>query len=63
MALPSDDTRAARDPRAVSILAKSMYRDLRSSGYEEQDVMMLASELLGAVAAEVKGRRGAPKAD
>jgi hypothetical protein len=61
MALPFDQTRGARDPRALAILAKTIYRELRSSGYEERDVMMLASELLGVVATEVKGRRTAVK--
>ena len=59
----SIETRGARDPRALAILAKTIYRELRSSGYEERDVMMLASELLGVVAAEVKGRRAVPRGD
>ncbi len=59
MALPFDETRGARDPRALAILAKTIYRELRSSGYAERDVMTLASELLGMVATEVKGRREA----
>ena len=57
MALPFDETHGARDPRALAILAKTIYRELRSSGYAERDVMTLASELLGMVATEVKGRR------
>jgi hypothetical protein len=57
MALPFDDTAGARDPRALAILAKTIYRELRSSGYQERDVMALASELLGIVATEFKGRR------
>lgn len=57
MALPFDDNATARDPRALAILAKTIYRELRSGGYEERDVMALASELLGIVASEVKGRR------
>jgi hypothetical protein len=57
MALPFDDTTRARDPRALSILAKTIYRELRGSGYGERDVMALASELLGMVANEVKDRR------
>jgi hypothetical protein len=57
MALPFDDTAGARDPRALAILAKTIYRELRASGYEERDVMSLASELLGIVAVEVKRRR------
>jgi hypothetical protein len=61
MALPFDDTRGMRDPRALTILAKTIYKELRASGYEERDVMMLASELLGAVATEVKAHRGVAK--
>jgi hypothetical protein len=57
MALPFDQTDGARDPRALAILARTIYRELRASGYEERDVMALASELLGVVATEVKRRR------
>jgi hypothetical protein len=60
MALPFDETHGARDPRALAILAKTIYRELRASGYAERDVMTLASELLGMVASEVKGRRTNP---
>jgi hypothetical protein len=64
MALPFDTSRGTRDPRALAILAKTIYRELRASGYEARDVMMLASELLGAVATEVKGGRAtAAKSD
>jgi hypothetical protein len=58
MALPFDETRGARDPRALAILAKTIYRELRASGYAERDVIALAGELLGQVATEVKGRKG-----
>jgi hypothetical protein len=57
MALPFDETHGARDPRALAILARSIYRELRASGYAERDVIALAGELLGMVTAEVKGRR------
>ena len=57
MALPFDPTPGTRDPRALAILAKTIYRELRSSGYAERDVMALAGELLGMVANEVKDRR------
>lgn len=59
MALPFDPTPGTRDPRALAILAKTIYRELRASGYAEKDVMALAGELLGMVASEVKGRRAA----
>ncbi len=57
MALPFDETGGTHDPRALAILAKTIYRELRASGYEERDVMTLASELLGIVATEVRSRR------
>jgi hypothetical protein len=57
MALPFDPTPGTRDPKALAILAKTIYRELRASGYAERDVMAVASELLGMVASEVKGRR------
>ncbi|MFO0676716.1 MAG: hypothetical protein U0169_09285 [Polyangiaceae bacterium] len=57
MALPFDVPAETRDPRALSILAKSIYRELRASGYAERDVIALAGELLGMVTTEVKGRR------
>jgi hypothetical protein len=64
MALPFGETPGARDSRALSILAKTIYRELRSSGFEVRHVMALAGELLGEVTSEVKagaqprGQRG-----
>ena len=57
MALPFDPTPGLRDPRALAILAKTIYRELRASGYAEKDVMALAGELLGMVTTEVQSRR------
>jgi hypothetical protein len=57
MALPFDTQPGTRDPKALAILAKTIYRELRASGYAERDVMALAGELLGLVTSEVKGRR------
>jgi hypothetical protein len=54
MALPFDETHGARDPRAIGILAKTIYRELRASGYAERDVISLAGELLGMVTSDVK---------
>ena len=48
----------ARDSRALRILAKTIYRELRSSGYEARDVMALAGELLGHVTSEVRAKGG-----
>lgn len=60
MALPFGETPGARDSRALEILAKTIYRELRSSGYEARDVMALAGELLGQVTSEVRAK-GAPR--
>jgi hypothetical protein len=59
MALPYGETPASNDPRAVAILAKTIYRELRSSGFEARDVIAVASELLAQVTSEVsaKGRQ------
>src|SRR6478736_6245290 len=49
MALPFDPTPGTRDPRALAILAKTIYRELRSSGYAERDVFsIIISEKGGA---------------
>jgi hypothetical protein len=53
----SDTTVRVRDSRALAILAKTIYRELRAGGYEQRDVVTLAGELLGMVAAEVQERR------
>jgi hypothetical protein len=60
MAIPFDEVKGPRDARALAILAKTIYRELRANGYEERDVIALAGELLGQVATEVKGARKAP---
>jgi hypothetical protein len=48
---------ASHDPRALRILAKSMYRELRTGGLREEDVMTIAGELLSLVTGEVQDRR------
>jgi len=57
MALPFDPSPGLRDPRALTILAKTIHRELRSSGYSEKDVVALAGELLGVVTTEMRSNR------
>ena len=58
MALPFETSKPGNDPRAVRILAKSIYRELRQTGLSERDVMALAGELLSLVASDVRGQGG-----
>lgn len=43
------------DSKAVAIYAKTIYRELRESGYSGEDVMKLAGELLSLLTRDVKG--------
>jgi hypothetical protein len=57
MALPFEGVSLPGDPRALTILAKSIYRELRANGYGEPDVMAIAGELLDMVTSDVQSRR------
>ena len=54
---PADLANASHDPRALRILAKTIYRELRQGGLLEEDVMSVAGELLSLVTGEVRERR------
>lgn len=57
MALPVEMSADPKDPRAIRILAKSLYREIRGSGFCERDVMALAGELLALVTTDVNATR------
>jgi hypothetical protein len=59
MALPFGETPGARDARALSILAKTIYRELRASGFQARDVIAVAGELLAQVTREMRTPKGA----
>ncbi len=61
MALPFGETPGARDTRSLAILAKTIYRELRGSGFEARDVLSLAGELLALVASDVRSSRTGEK--
>lgn len=42
------------DARALRILAKSVYRDLKSSGYSRSDIVHFTNALLELVTTEIK---------
>jgi hypothetical protein len=53
MALQFGDSSGVRDARTLSILAKTIYRELRGNGFDARDVIALAAELLAQLAREV----------
>jgi len=53
---PTTTTATSPDTRAVPILARSLYRELRASGFGEREVLAFATELLGMVASEHETR-------
>jgi hypothetical protein len=57
MALPIGVDSVSSDPRALVVLAKNIYCELRTAGYATNEVMTLASELLGLVTTEMQDRR------
>jgi hypothetical protein len=50
---------ASGDPRALRIIAKTIYREMRAAGLTEEDLMSVASEMLSLVAGDMKDRRNA----
>lgn len=45
--------RGERD-KSIKILAKSIYRELRASGYETRQIVALSSELIGLITTDIK---------
>lgn len=52
---PALDTSVASE-RAVRILAKSMFKELRSQGYGDREIVQLTNDLLQQLVAEKRGR-------
>jgi hypothetical protein len=45
---------AERKQRALEILAKSVYRELKSAGYSHSDIVSFTNELLDLVSTEIR---------
>lgn len=41
-------------PRALRILAKSVFRELKSSGYSRSDILAFATEMLSLVSSDIR---------
>ena len=50
----SNPTRQANSQRALRILAKSVHRELKSSGYSRSEIVAFTNELLGLVTTDIK---------
>jgi hypothetical protein len=46
------------DPRAVKILAKSVYRELKASGYSRSDMVGFANALLELMTSDIRDEPG-----
>jgi hypothetical protein len=46
--------------RAVKILAKSIYRDLEAQGFDEKQIVSLATELISEVTSKMTTRNSSP---
>lgn len=42
------------DKSSVKILAKSLFRELRASGYDDRQIVALSTELIGLLTTEMK---------
>ena len=60
--LKTNDIRTTTDPRAARILARSIYRELTSQGYDDKQIVALATELLAEVTASIGDQRPAEAA-
>lgn len=40
--------------KSIKILAKSIYRELRASGYDTRQIVALSSELIGLITTDIK---------
>jgi len=55
MLIARDDVSArAERAKAVQILAKSIFKELRTQGYETKEIVALSTELLGLVTSELR---------
>lgn len=54
MSEPNIGSPAQQGPRALRILAKSVFRELKSSGYTRSDIVAFATEMLALVSSDLR---------
>lgn len=45
----------SQEPRALHILAKSVFRELKSTGHSRSDIVAFATEMLSLVSSDIRG--------
>jgi hypothetical protein len=53
LATVQSETPVVNQERALRILSKSLYRDLRQNGYEPKQIVAVASELIAQVTSDI----------
>jgi hypothetical protein len=51
---PAAEANVPNRERALKILSKSLYRELRQNGYEPKQIVALATEIIGLVTSDMK---------
>ena len=58
-AISGANTMKQAEPRALRILAKSVFRELKTTGYSRSDIVSFATELLSLVSSDIRGQADA----
>jgi hypothetical protein len=53
----------AAEPRALRIFAKSVFRDLKRTGYSRSDIVAFATEMLSLVSSDLRGQASEEQGD
>lgn len=54
---------SSQQPRALRILAKSTFRELKSSGYNRAEILAFATEMLSLVSTDLRDESNIPQAE
>ncbi len=55
LAIRETSTAIPNRERALKILSKSIYKELRQNGYEPKQIVALATEIIGLVTTDIRG--------
>ncbi len=51
----TNPTTTTPEPRALRILAKSVFRELKTTGHSRSDIVAFATEMLSLVSSDIRG--------